>query len=66
MTTQETAGTTTITPPLRPHETPPQRSCWCGDDATYVIPGTSYFYCTRHADATHACIQCGSQIPEER
>ena len=66
MTTQETAGTTTITPPLRPHETPPESSCWCGEPATYVIPGTSYFYCTRHADATNACYQRWSQIPEGR
>ena len=65
MTMLETA-VTAITPPLRPHETPPEKSCWCGDLATYAILGTAYFYCTRHADATHACYQRWSQIPEGR
>ena len=64
MTTPQT--TVAITSPLRPHETPPAKSCWCGDAATYVIPGTAYFYCTSHADATHACVQRWSQIPEGR
>ena len=39
---------------LRPHETPPEKSCWCGDSpfgdrrsVTYAILGTAYFYCTR-------------------
>ena len=60
MTMLETA-VTAITPPLRPHETPPEKSCWCGEPATYVIPGTAYFYCTRHADATHTCYERWTQ-----